>query len=623
MVNVPYRIGGNRYEIQSLIGRGGMAEVYRAVDVSLSRTVAIKMLRTDLAKDAIFLARFRREAQSSANLNHENIVGVYDTGEEPINVPDGSVVNIPYIVMEYVEGNTVHELLTDGQPVPIREAAEIVEGILNALEYSHRHGLVHRDIKPGNIMLTNDGKIKVMDFGIARAMDDSGATMTKTDAVVGTAQYLSPEQARGETVDTRSDLYSCGCMLFELLTGRPPFRGDSPVSVAYQHVAEQPPLPSSITHDISPVLDQMVMKSLAKNPQDRYQSAAVMRQALLAAIKGETIPEATLATSRFAPVSSAAADATMATTTFNPVNYPARADNSAYPWSDDEPVDNRQELEQKAKAKKRKQWIIFGILTTIALAAVLFAVYVVNYGGGEKPAETVTVPNLTGKTFAQAKSILDQLELTAVKGEDVVSEEIEKGKVAETNPPAGQQIQKNSEVTIRLSAGPSKVHVPDLKGQSQESARNMLEELGLKVGSVITKDDPEIPAGQVVASDPGANTLVAKDAEISLIVSSGYVEISASEIVGISAEEAVAKLEKMGLSVTRTRTPSSTAKPGTVLNVSPSGRLKQGSSILIEVAEAAPEVNNNPSTGGSDNTTKPGTGDTSGKDKDKNKDTNN
>ena len=239
------RMLGGRYEVRSLIGRGGMAQVHLGRDTRLSRLVAIKMLRVDLARDAVFQTRFRREAQAAASLNHPNIVAVYDTGEEPVQGADGKTVMVPYIVMEYVEGHTVKELLSDETPVPIPEAVEITQGVLAALSYSHAAGLVHRDIKPGNVMLTNSGKVKVMDFGIARAIADSQATMTSANAVVGTALYLSPEQARGEKLDERSDVYSAGCVLFELLTGRPPFSGDTAVSLAYQHVSEPPPLPSS------------------------------------------------------------------------------------------------------------------------------------------------------------------------------------------------------------------------------------------------------------------------------------------------------------------------------------------------------------------------------------------
>ena len=270
----PTLIGG-RYELGELLGRGGMAEVRQARDTRLGRTVAVKRLRTDLASDATFQARFRREAQSSASLNHPSIVSVYDTGEEMST--DGSDVAQPYIVMERVQGRTLRDIIREGRKILPERALEITSDVLAALDYSHRAGIIHRDIKPGNVMLTPAGDVKVMDFGIARAVSDASSTMTQTAAVVGTAQYLSPEQARGETVDSRSDVYSTGCLLYELLTGRPPFVGDSPVAVAYQHVRENPAPPSDHDDQLDAEIDAIVLKSLAKRVEDRYQSAAAMR----------------------------------------------------------------------------------------------------------------------------------------------------------------------------------------------------------------------------------------------------------------------------------------------------------------------------------------------------------
>ncbi|NUR29678.1 MAG: Stk1 family PASTA domain-containing Ser/Thr kinase, partial [Catenulispora sp.] len=267
----PRRLGG-RYELGAVLGRGGMAEVFMARDTRLGRTVAVKTLRADLSRDPTFQARFRREAQSAASLNHPAIVAIYDTGEDFENG-----VSVPYIVMEYADGSTLRDLLHSGRRLLPERALEITAGVLQALDYSHRNGIIHRDIKPANIMLTRSGTVKVMDFGIARAMADNGMTMTQTAAVIGTAQYLSPEQAKGETVDARSDLYSTGCLMYELLTGRPPFVGDSPVAVAYQHVREEPLPPSSYDPEVTPAIDAVVLKSLAKNADQRYQSATEMR----------------------------------------------------------------------------------------------------------------------------------------------------------------------------------------------------------------------------------------------------------------------------------------------------------------------------------------------------------
>ena len=273
------RLLGGRYEIGEVLGYGGMAEVFRGRDTRLSRDVAVKVLRTDLARDPSFQMRFRREAQAAASLNHSAIVAVYDTGEESA---------IPYIVMEYVEGHTLREVLQHGR-LTVQRSLEITADVCAALESSHRSGIIHRDIKPGNVMLTREGVVKVMDFGIARAITGSAATMTQTASVIGTAQYLSPEQARGETVDARSDVYSTGVLLYELLTGLPPFRGDSPVAVTYQHVREDPQPPSRLDPDIPPDVDAIVLKALAKNPGNRYQGAGEFREDLTRAAMGQPV----------------------------------------------------------------------------------------------------------------------------------------------------------------------------------------------------------------------------------------------------------------------------------------------------------------------------------------------
>src|ERR1700751_6132673 len=282
------RLLGGRYELEGVVGRGGMAEVYRARDIRLDRIVAGQTLREDLGRDQTFQARSRREAQSAASLNHPSIVAVYDTGEDMVGPTP-----VPYIVMEYVDGRTLRELLRDDRRLLPERALEITDGVLRALDYSHRNGIVHRDIKPGNVMLTRSAEVKVMDFGIARAVSDSQATMTQTAQVIGTAQYLSPEQARGERVDARSDLYSTGCLLYELLTGRPPFTGDSPVAIAYPHVRETPIPPSRVDPEIPPWADSIVLKAMAKDPGDRYQSAGEMRNDIQRALQGMPVAAST------------------------------------------------------------------------------------------------------------------------------------------------------------------------------------------------------------------------------------------------------------------------------------------------------------------------------------------
>ena len=558
MAESPYRIGGGRYEIRSLIGRGGMAEVHQAYDTLLSRVVAIKMLRIDLAKDTVFLTRFRREALASASLNHENIVQVYDTGEQVVTAPDGTEVHVPYIVMELVEGHTVHQLLTDGQPVPINEAVEIMSGVLNALEYSHKRGLVHRDIKPGNVMLTNSGKIKVMDFGIARALEDSGQTMTSTDAVVGTAQYLSPEQARGETVDTRSDLYSCGCMLFELLTGRAPFKGDSAVSVAYQHVAEMPPLPSSIAADISPELDRMVMKSLAKRPEERYQDAAAMRSDMVRAAAGAAISAPMLPP---LPVSTPTEGFAAPHTSYAPAQWSQVLEED--PDSEDE--------EEKAE---------------IALIAVVW--WLIASSKNQEPEQVAIPENIIGMTAIEAQRSLEDLGLMMEQGQPIASDTVDKGKVAATDPKPGSMVDAGSTVTIQLSSGAAEITVPDVSGQTQEAARKALEDAGLRVGSVKYEDDSKVAADRVIRTTPEAGSSASKDEEVILVLSSGYVSIDSGQVVGKSQEQGLKYLADLGLQ-TNTVTEETTAVPnGQIVSVEPSGRVKVGSSVTVKVAKTPP-----------------------------------
>ncbi|MDU7407068.1 Stk1 family PASTA domain-containing Ser/Thr kinase [Varibaculum cambriense] len=575
MAESPYRIGGGRYEIRSLIGRGGMAEVHQAYDTLLSRVVAIKMLRIDLAKDTVFLTRFRREALASASLNHENIVQVYDTGEQVVTAPDGTEVHVPYIVMELVEGHTVHQLLTDGQPVPINEAIEIMSGVLNALEYSHKRGLVHRDIKPGNVMLTNSGKIKVMDFGIARALEDSGQTMTSTDAVVGTAQYLSPEQARGETVDTRSDLYSCGCMLFELLTGRAPFKGDSAVSVAYQHVAEMPPLPSSIAADISPELDRMVMKSLAKRPEDRYQDAAAMRSDMVRAAAGAAISAPELPP---LPVSTPTEGFVAPQTSYAPAQ-----------WSQvmEENPDAEDEDEAARKKKKKVIWaVVIGILVAIALIAVVW--WLIASNRAQEPQQVAIPENIIGMSAIEAQRTLEGLGLNMEQGQAIASDTVDKGKVAATDPKPGTKVDTGSTVTIQLSSGAAEITVPDVSGQTQDAARKALEDAGLRVGSVKYEDDSKVAADRVIRTTPEAGSSASKDEEVILVLSSGYVSIDSGQVVGKSQEQGLKYLADLGLQ-TNTVTEETTAVPnGQIVSVEPSGRVKVGSSVTVKVAKTPP-----------------------------------
>ncbi|MCZ3389220.1 MAG: Stk1 family PASTA domain-containing Ser/Thr kinase [Actinomycetia bacterium] len=530
---------GGRYELGELLGHGGMADVRKAMDLRLGRAVAVKMLRTDLARDATFQARFRREAQSAASLNAPSVVAVYDTGEDEL---DG--VRVPYIVMEYVEGQTLRELLRDGQRLMPNRALEITAGVLNALEYSHRQGIIHRDIKPANVMLAINGDVKVMDFGIARAVADSGATMTQTANVLGTAQYLSPEQARGETVDARSDVYSTGCLLYELLTGRPPFQGESPVAVAYQHVRENPMPPSTLTPDIGGDADAIVMKALTKNPANRYQSAAEMRTDITRALQGATV----------------AAPPVMA----EPMTQ------QLTPISEPEPED-----------KSRKGGyiaLVIGVLIALALLGVgAWALM----GGGAK---NVAVPNVVGDRLPQAQSALSGAGFDTQV--DTQTSDEKKNTVLTQDPVGSTEAPEGSTVTLVVSAGPEQVKVPNVVGLSQQTAIDQIQQAQLLVDTAPVASDQA--AGTVISTDPNGGTLVDAGSVVVLSVSTG--EVGVPNVIGDSEATATATLEAAGFTVTPVYEETDQARAGTVTDQSPSGGsfARLGTTVVLTIAKAPP-----------------------------------
>ena len=581
-----HRLAG-RYEVRSLIGRGGMAEVHLGFDTRLSRVVAIKMLRRDLALDSIFQARFRREAQSAASLNHPNIVAVYDTGEEIVSDATNRSLAIPYIVMEYVEGHTVKELISDGTAVPINEAIEIVSGVLSALQYSHANHLVHRDIKPGNIMLTPEGKVKVMDFGIARALTDSQATMTQTNAVVGTAQYLSPEQARGETVDERSDLYSTGVVLFELLTGRPPFKGDSAVAVAYQHVEQIPPTPSSILSDIPDSLDRVVLKALAKNRDDRYRSAAEMLSDLQRVARGmdvgappadswatEVLPSAGLVGARAAvPAATSTVSAPAAGVSSTSTSLPA--------------VSSDGDAASKAAAARKRRTAI--IMTLVAIALLLIGGSVWALSRSAATPEAVSVPNVVGLSQADAKSQIEAAGLEwELNPEKVASDTVEKDSVASTDPAGGAQAEKGSTVRVTISSGPDSVTLPDnLVGMSPDEARQAVEALGLKweVNSSKVASDT-VAEGKVAQTNPSPGSKVKAGQTITAYLSSGSDQVEVPDLVGMSQDQARSALKAVGLELGNVTTVDSDKDKDRIVSQDPEtgSKVKKGTTIAVSIS---------------------------------------
>lgn len=577
MVEMPKLLGG-RYEVGELIGRGGMAQVHLGYDTRLSRTVAIKALRSDHASDPTFLARFRREAQSAAALNHPSIVAVYDTGEETVTSHTGREVALPYIVMEYVKGRTVAEILKKGDALPINEAVQVVVGVLSALEYSHREGIIHRDIKPGNIMLTQDGKVKVMDFGIARAIADSAATMTQTNSVVGTAQYLSPEQARGEVVDNRSDLYSTGCLLYELLTGVPPFRGDSAVAVAYQHVSEAPKPAASIAPDIPDAIDRVVMKSLAKNRTERYQSAGDMRRELLSAARGGGV-QAPAVSSWQAPTQVAAPTTAM----------PTQAPSAMSSTQTQAAVTTAPAEAEDKESSKSRTFIIAGIaLLVLALGALGWALLSNREPEAPPAPETVEVPDLTGTDQVAAREILEERGLVFVLGDPLEDDEVPEGEFVASDPAIGTEVEVGSEVIVSFSSGVGNVQIPDLTtgNYTQDSAKEALEALGLTVGRVDVADVPGTSADTVTDTSPSAGTEVERGSAVDLTIASGDVVID--DVVGLSSDEAQAYLrdEVRIPNITIVEEETATSEPGTVISMDPgAGKHPYDTSITLTVAK--------------------------------------
>ncbi|WP_156727731.1 Stk1 family PASTA domain-containing Ser/Thr kinase [Streptomyces apocyni] len=597
----PRRLGG-RYELGQVLGRGGMAEVYLAHDTRLGRTVAVKTLRVDLARDESFQARFRREAQSAASLNHPAIVAVYDTGEDMVYDSAsgaGAGISIPYIVMEYVDGSTLRELLHSGRKLLPERAMEMTIGILQALEYSHRAGIVHRDIKPANVMLTRNGQVKVMDFGIARAMGDSGMTMTQTSAVIGTAQYLSPEQAKGEQVDARSDLYSTGCLLYELLTVRPPFVGDSPVAVAYQHVREEAQPPSTFDPEITPDMDAIVLKALVKEPEYRYQSADEMRADIEASLDGQPVA-ATAAigavgygghpdSQQTAMLPPQHAHAQQATSMLPPVN----PDDGGYGY-DDQPG-----RRQPKKSGGASTALLIAAAVLVLAGAVAIGMYVFG-GDGNKGDGKVTVPNFVGEEFDAAQRQAVNADVKLVRT-DKPCEKQDEGNVCSQSPESGAEIEKGGPVEVVVSTGLPQVAVPSVVGETQEDAKAKLE--GDEYGFTVTIEKEEsttVTAGEVLRQDPESGTKLEKGSEITLTVATAKPVVTVPALLGLTPEQAKAKLDEKGLVMGSQTEEESEAQPeGKVFEQLPAGGtdVDPGSTITIKIAKAPEEEEEEPDDG--------------------------
>ena len=588
------RLLGGRYQVAGLIGRGGMAEVHAGHDTRLGRTVAIKMLRSDLARDPAFLSRFRREAQAAAGLNHPAIVATYDSGEDHDTESGGATVAVPYIVMEYVEGHTLREILTDKRVMDPAEAARVTEGILDALSYSHRMGIVHRDIKPANVMLTAAGGVKVMDFGIARAIADGAATQTQTQSVIGTAQYLSPEQAQGSPVDARSDLYSTGCLLYELLTGRTPFVGDSPVSIAYQHVGQAPQPPSVHQPEISADLDAVVMHSLAKDRDSRYQDAGQFRSDLAAARSGRPISSAAHGTSAGALLGAAALTGTAGFGGDPTMMFPADptqlvgTQGSGGRGGGHQNTATLPAIGRDPSELPRKRHRATYTLLTLAVIAALVLVGLAGKSllAGEKAEPKFAIPSVVEMTQDEAVAKLTAAGFTwEVK---TANNPVEKGTVFDQSPLQGLQFPKNTKVTISVSSGPGVTPVPDVKGFTEDSAKAQIRNAGLTVGEVQLVENPRIAKGKVVETVPAAGATAETGSPVVLKVANGKVKVP--DVVGLNRGAAQQVLTDNGL-LYKTGFKVSNRAEGTVLSQTGAGdTVDLGTEIRLVVAQAPAPV---------------------------------
>ncbi|MGH3678496.1 MAG: Stk1 family PASTA domain-containing Ser/Thr kinase [Mycobacterium sp.] len=530
----------DRYELGEILGFGGMSEVHLARDLRLHRDVAVKVLRADLARDPSFYLRFRREAQNAAALNHPAIVAVYDTGEA--ETPAGP---LPYIVMEYVEGVTLRDIVHTDGPMPAQRAIETIADACQALNFSHQHGIIHRDVKPANIMISKSGAVKVMDFGIARAIADSGNSVTQTAAVIGTAQYLSPEQARGDSVDARSDVYSLGCVLYEILTGEPPFIGDSPVAVAYQHVREDPTPPSQRHAGISPELDAVVLKSLAKNPENRYQTAAEMRADLIRVHSGEA-PEA--------PKVLTDADRTSLLA-------------SAAPPDRTPPTEHLPRQQPRYGERDRGQsvgrWLI--AVAVLAVLTVVVTIAINMIGGGPRDLQ---VPDVRGQASADAIAALQNRGFKT-RTQQRPDSTVPPDHVISTEPEADSEVGAGDEITLNVSTGPEQREVPDVATLTYADAVRELTDAGF--GRFKQTNSPSTPElkDRVVGTNPPANQTSATTNEIVIVVGSGPESRPVPDVKDQSIEVAQQNLSAFGFTKSVPVEVDSTAPAGAVVGTNP------------------------------------------------------
>ena len=544
---------GGRYEVIEKVGQGGMAEVYRARDDLLGREVAVKVLAERLSTDRSFVERFRREAQAAANLSHPNIVSLYDFGNDEAAY---------FIVMELIDGRGLETVISDDGPLLPERAAEIAADVARALDRAHTAGLVHRDIKPSNIMITSYGQTKVTDFGIARALGDGEQTMTQTGMVIGTASYLSPEQAQGNPVDARSDVYALGCVLYEMLTGRAPFQGDTPLSIAYKHVREDAQTPSSVNPDVPEALDAVTMKALAKNPDNRYQTAREMQEDLQRFVAGQQV--------HATPLLAGATEVAPAATGTQVLRQ------------------TEEEWEPEPEPDKRKAGMYVVVaLVILGLFALLAYLLANNLLGGEDARE-LRVPDVVGMDQDEARETLEE------RGFAVAIERRNsnkpRGEVTSQEPEGGERLEEGETVTIFVSEGPRQTEVPNVVGDTQEEAEDAIEDARLRVGEVTSAPSDDVDEGSVISQSPEPGTEVDVRSRVNLVISGGPEPVTVPSVIGQSEDTAVAEIEAAELEA-RVITAPSEQDEGIVIAQDPEGgaEASPGDVVTITVSEGSGE----------------------------------
>ena len=564
------RLLSNRYEIGETLGYGGMSEVHRGRDTRLGRDVAVKILRADLARDPTFQLRFRREAQNAAALNHPAIVAVYDTGEtESENGP------LPYIVMEYVDGRTLRDIVKTEGPLPPRRAMEVMADASAALDFSHRHGIVHRDVKPANIMITTSGAVKVMDFGIARALDGQQAAVTQTAAVIGTAQYLSPEQARGESVDARSDVYAAGCVLFELLTGEPPFTGDSPVAVAYQHVREEPRKPSDVNPTVPASLDAVVLKALSKNPANRYQSASEMRADLVRVLSGQR-PKAPMIMSdeeRTAMLEETSSTEMVQTGRHHRVEPEEDGEETAYEQA-------------PARGGKRRKNLLIALVTVACVAVFALAAWLTTFLMAQQEPEQIRVPNLRGRVQADAVAFANSNGWNPVIVQCPSNQE-QVNRVVNQEPEANTLVPENQrQLKLCIGTGPEQTQVPDLYGLSIQEAWEQLNKAGLSLGSIEYQETENEQLVDKIIEWSNRDSTIDKGTAIDVVIGKKSENVQIPDLRGQPFETAEAFLVGAGFKVQKQEVDSD-QPGGTVVNQDPApgSKARPGTTVTLMVSK--------------------------------------